>query len=356
MSLVTLVSELWRFIKDYFIKILFGAVIIALLVVGVRYVLTKNVDEEVVAHYDYLANIYHQEPAEFQAIVVNEDGTFFNNSFVFDEYFSRPEVIKQIEAETGLSLMPWYEAEQALELYKTTQFRGGIANIRNTSTDIMTFRFLVGQSSEENLQIAQAYADLMTSGDIPFMTTHQISIIQEPVIHEFLDLEVIKSVPTEETLSGFESPSLTSTIIYGAIGFIMGIFIMIIGLLVLRLFKKRINYGFDYTWQLDDQHLLLSHDRLQGNVDLDTYLKVPKVTQRIILSQNNHMGHDFDWGHQEGVIFANKMQNLVETDLTVEPNEIIILIYAQQTEKAWYREQADLAHLFSVPCKIIHII
>lgn len=357
MSLVTLISELWRFFKDYLIKILFGAIITAILVVGLRYLLTPDIDEEVVSHYDYLQNVYSQEAAEFQAIVVNEDGTLFNNSFIFDEYFSRPEVIEQIEAETDVALMPWYEAEMALELFKSRQFRGGLANIRNTSTDIMTFRFLVAPTAEENLKVAQAYADLLISADIPFITNHKISLIQEPVINEFLDLENIDSVPTETTLSEYAKPSLISTILYAVIGFVLGIFIMIVSLLFLRVFKKRINYGFDYTWQLEDQHLLLSHEHLNQGIDLDAFLKIPKVTQRVILSQTNQQFPvDFDWMSQEGTIFLNRLQDVIESDLVVEPDEIIILIYAQQTERAWYQNQAELAHLFSVPVKIIHVI
>lgn len=83
MSLLTILKELWRFIKDYSLRILLGAIAVALLAVGGRYYLTNVfVEEDQEQAYHYLSEVYAQTPASLEMIVTMEDGSIYTNSHI----------------------------------------------------------------------------------------------------------------------------------------------------------------------------------------------------------------------------------------------------------------------------------
>ena len=357
MSLLTILQELWRFIKDYSLRILLGAVAVSILAVAGRYYLADLfIEEGQDEAYAYLSEVYAQTPASLEMIVTLEDGTVYTNSHIFDEYFSNPQVIQQVEETTGIEFHQWREAEKALKLYKTSGFRGGLASIRETSSNIFTLRFLVGQTAEENLAIAQAYADILTAGEIPFLTNSKITIITEPVSQDLLPEEIYDSLAKPETLNPFKSPSTPSYIVYGVAGFIVGALATIAISFCLRLTKKKITYGFDYAWSVDDYHLLYQTDT--GNTStLEEFIRVPLADNRVVLSQTSAeaiLQPIFVDEDYQGLIILNTLQEL--TALEKKPTEIVILVHSNHTDKVWYREQAILADLYYVPIKIIHII
>lgn len=357
MSLLTILQELWRFIKDYSLRILLGAIAVAILAVGGRYY-SANIfveeGQEEATHY--LSEVYAQTPASLEMIVTLEDGTVYTNSHIFDEYFSNAQVIKQVEEATGIEFHQWRESEIALKLYKTSGFRGGLASIRDSSSNIFTLRFLVGKTSEENLAIAQAYADILTSGDIPFLRNSTISIITEPISKELLPFEIYETLANPETLNPFKSPSTPSYIVYAIAGLIVGT-IATIGLSFLwRLSKKKITYGFDYAWSVEDYHLLYQTDN-DNTSTLQEFIRVPAKKNRVVLSQTSAeaiLQPVLVEEEYKGLLILNTLQELAEIES--RPEEIVILVHSNHTDKVWYREQAILAGLYNVPIKIIHII
>ena len=144
MSLTTVLNELWRFIKDKKLKILIGAILVSVLsVIGgnvIQRVIDQPTEEEQIStnngagptptmaedlqeSREYLSDIYEHEPANFEIFAQLEDGDIFINSFIFDEYFSLPEVVEEIENKTGVAYSDTLEHEKKLERFKTSRYR-----------------------------------------------------------------------------------------------------------------------------------------------------------------------------------------------------------------------------------------
>lgn len=339
MSLVTIMSELLRFVKDNLVKIVIGAVIFAIALAGGRYYLGKKAFNEHREAYQQLKEVYAQEPAEFQFVITNEDGTLFGNSFVLDEYFSQPNVVKQVEQVAGVSFELTLTNEQALELYKTPQYRGGLAAIRNLSSDVITLRILVAPTAEENLKVAQTYKAYIESGEVPFLIGKKVTFLNEPAIGEKLNLEVVTSVAMPESLNLYAGPNTKSLVVYGVLGLIAGTLAVTAVLFVIQLSKKTIRYGFDYAWELNHVHIMYREE--QSEVSLDELVQTPAKSNRLIVAQ-------------QAIVSLESVSQL--SDATDEPSEIVVLIQSNITTKEWYQAQMVLAQLYRAPLKIIHII
>ncbi|MBF6626537.1 hypothetical protein IU402_08140 [Aerococcaceae bacterium zg-BR9] len=348
MSIVTIISEFTRFIKDYLLKILLGAVLISIACMGFKYY-SESMPKEETAAYQDLKERYAQEPAEVHFIVSKEDGTFFNNSFVFDEYFSLPEIISAVEKESGVSFAQFKKSENTLLFEKTSSFRGGISAWRNPSTDVLTLRVLAGKTAEENLAIAKAYQKLLEKGDFPFLLNNKITVISGATIGEQLPLTTFPYLTSVESLKTVYTLNKRSIIIIGLAGFIGGAILMTGALFFLRLFKKKITYAFDYSWAMDDDHLLYQRD-MSDNIIVQDMIQTPSLAHRYVIMQMNPE-KILPVADQTGLIHVTRVQDIIEP---VE--EIVIVLYANQSDKAWFNAQYTLARLYKVPVKIIHII
>lgn len=352
MSLATIISELWRFFKDNLVRIIIGAFVVSVITVGARYFITDILLSDRQEAADYLEGVYSQEPSSFKAIVTIEDGQVFSNPHLYDDYFTSPEVVAAIEAQTGIEFQQTIDSEHSLELVKTPTFRGSISAVRDNASGVFIFRILVGQTAEENLAIANAYRDLLISGDIPFMEKQTANIILEPMIGEVVDTEVYLSVPTIDTLSIYRSNNARSLIIYGVLGLIVGL-ILTTGLVFLqRIHKKKINYAFEYAWDLEDQHILIDHSHGSTVYNIQDAIRIPVVDSRWIVSQSA-LTEDFITDNTASERFVSKLQE-IQTDETA-PKQIVIVIQANHTEKHWLKEQMTMARLYNLPLKLVHV-
>lgn len=359
MSLVTLIQEIWRFFKENIIKILIGAVIITGLVISARIYLNNKTEQEAIennvnvskeemqASYDRLKEVYDQEPAEFSFVAVSKsDGQLLDNSFIIDEYFTTPEVVKQVENETGVSFSDTLTDEQNVNLEKARDFRGSIAAIRDSSTEEITVRVLATASAEDNLKIAEAYRDMVENNEIPFFNEYTFTILSSPEVGETLGEMDLNIVPTNRTLNTLQlSENNTAYIIYGVIGFIMGMIISTVILFIIQLFTKRITYGFEYVWDFDDYHRMIDIQALNSE-ELINHIFVPKELSRGIMieypdSINSNMLNDLGAEYNQ---------------LSADIKEVILVIQSKKTDKKWFDNQYALAKLYKVPIKIIHII
>lgn len=355
MSLLTIIAEYWRFLKANLWRLLLGAVLGALILLGARYLLGQVWLSNRNEAYQYLNRVYQQEPAEFQAIISIEDGQLFTSSNIYDEYFSSEPVIKEIEDRTGIQFHQWLDSERQLELFKSDGFRGGIAAIRDNSSGLITFRFLVGKTSAENLKIAQAYAELLSEERFDFNQKHQINITNPAQTVELLDLDMVETVPTPATLNMFAGMTAKNIIIFSVLGLIMGAIITALILWLARLRKPQIAYAFEYSWDLDDKHLLWSGHKGQVGSELAQVIQIPHVDTRLVVSQAGHEGIDLtDLTKQAGCYYLADLGQSGQIQETIQ--EIVILIHSNVTDKAWYRDQYKLAKLFHVPLKIIQVI
>lgn len=349
MDLVTIVHEIFRFLKDYFFKILLGAVLVSVVAVGLRYYRSDFDSKEVKEAYGSLLTRYEQEPAEFQFVVTKPDGTLFNNSFIFDEYFSQTEQVTHVENVTGIKFAEWLVEENILELQKSNTFRGGLAALRVPSADVITLRVLVGKTSEDNLKIAQAYQKLLENSELPFLKGNTVTILNEASLIERLPLDQFPTLANASSLSQISNLTPRSMVIFGVAGLIAGFLLTAVLLFVLRLFKKEIVYAFDYTWDMDDMHLIYRRKNNESNTNLQDLITIPELAHRYVIIQgdpNNLLPVE----DQRNTKCVTKVQ-----DIKTEVQEIVLVIYSLQTTKAWYNHQYQLAKLYRVPVKIIHV-
>lgn len=347
MSLNTIVYELLRFLKDNIIKIALSAFVFSLVLTGGKYYLAtrQRTEDNLIAAYDALSVIYEQEPAEFKFVVQNPDGTLFDNSFIIDEYLAQSSAVEEIERMTHVPIKEVLEYEKELGLYKTSKFRGGLAVIRDTSTNSMTTRVQIGKNKEDNLAVARGIQQLIESGSIPFLEDKEVVFFQQASIGETIDPEAnILADP----LSELKAPkvaggigSFSQTII---LGLIAG-FIVIAGLLfIARLLSQRIRYAFEYSWELNDQHLLYQPQKYV-NFTLDELIHLPVVAHRLILDER---------GDRKSGDWLSGLEDITPDHSAVD--EIVFIIRQGETTKSWYDGQYSIAKLYRCPLRIIHVV
>lgn len=350
MSIITMINELIRFIKNYALKILFSALLIGLATAGLRYYTGGFENEEIATAYEDLYQRYQQEPAEFQIILTNPEGMFFSNSFVIDEFLGQDEMVEKAEAISGIKFNGWLEKETLLELYKTGQFRGGLASLRDGSTEIITVRVALGKSAEENLKIAQAYQQIINEEKLPFLESYKVSLVSEASIGEKLPEEKFPNLATINLLESSNRITPKSAIIFGVAGLIGGAILTTLCLFLMRIFKAKIAYAFDYSWGMDDTHIIYDRNSRDASTNLNDFINIPKLAHRFVVIQGNpdKLLPAMD---QQDLIYVTNVQ-----DITANVQEIVIIIYSNQTEKAWFNDQYDMAKLYKVPVKVIQII
>ncbi|XJS10081.1 hypothetical protein ACF3NG_08035 [Aerococcaceae bacterium WGS1372] len=352
MSLATITNELWRFFKDNLLRIIIGSVLISVITVGARYFITDFIFFDRHEAVAYLETVYSKEPSSFKAVVTIEDGQIFSNAHLFDDYFSSPEVVEYIESETGLEFQQTFDSEHTLELYKSPSFRGAISGIRDNASGTFIFRILAGQTAEENLKIAEAYRDLLESGEIQFMSNQQADIIVEPFIGEIVDTEEYLSVPTIDTLSVYRSNNARSLFVYSVLGFIVGLILMTAIYFLLRLRKPKINYAFEYVWDLNDQHLLVNSTKENASMTLQDAISIPMLKSRWIVAQNPILTSDDGSMSEDNEQFISNLHD-VSHDMK-SPQQIVLVIQSNHTDKQWLKDQMSMAKLYNVPIKIVH--
>ena len=351
MSLNTLVHELVRFIKDNLWRLILGMILGVIVAVSARYFISELLLKEKSEAYDYLSTVYAQEPAEFQAVITMEDGDVFPSSNIYDDYFSSPQMIKKVEDKTGIAFGRWFEDEQTLDLKKNGNFRGGIAAIRDSSSGLITFRFLVAPTSKENLAISRAYEEIITSEDIHFNQAHAIEITRPSETIELLDLDEVTTVPTGATLNMFDGLSTKNLIIYTVIGSFVGGVLTLIALWLKRMKNPKIKYSFEYAWGMNDHHLLIDKNQDKNDISVEDVIKLSPSSDQLLLLQTN-----------EGMIpviedarthIVSKLEQAPQ--LAEKASELIFVLVSNHTDKHWYTNQYKLAQLYNKPIKIIHL-
>lgn len=371
MSLTTILSELWRFMKENWLKILAGAIIISVLAVLSSFFVPNLMgqspeevveDEERIEQLsmenvqesrDYLATIYGQAPAEFEMFVQLQDGSTFGNSFIFDEYFTSPAVVDEIERETGVDYSQTLAHEQKLQLYKTSQYRGSIAGIRNTSSNVITIRVQATESSEENLLLAEAFAEQILENEIPFIQDLSVTLMRAPAIGEQLveeDLQMVSAPEALGIISPVESES-RSVLLYAIAGFIIGLLITAVVLFILQLFKKKINYAFQYSWDFNDHHFIMIKDA--DREQLNNLLLIPEADKQLVVAQTSPFTKEL-WKNNPQIEHTAALSRRALEKEQVE--EIVLLVESKETDKKWYNDQYRLAEMSESQLTILQVI
>lgn len=371
MSLTTILSEIWRFIKDNMIKILAGALIMSVLAVLSSLFLPNLMgqsseevtdeeqltemtpSEDAQASREYLTNIYEQEPAGFEVFIQLEDGNIFGNSFIFDEYFSSPAIVEEIENETGIEYSQTLAHEVNLGFYKTSQYRGSIAGIRDTSSNVITIRVQAAESSEDNLKLAEAFADKIFNNEIPFIEGLSVTSLSEPQIGETLvedDLQMVSSPASLGKFAPAESES-RSTLLYAIAGFILGLLLTAVVLFFIQLLKNKINYAFQYSWDFNDNHFIFATDKESER--LKDFLLAPEMTNQIIVHQASDFIKQLIDSNQE-IKTTEALSRFTKNNKKID--EIVLFVESKVTDKKWYNEQYRLAEKYNSQLTIIQAI
>lgn len=353
MSLTTVFSELWRLLKDNWLKILIGAIIFSILTVISQIFLTKYADrlfsepieDEVPGQEEYLTEIYSQEPAGFQFITQKEDGDLFTNSFLFDEYYTSEIVVDQLEEETGVEISDVLKAEENLGMIKTSQYRGSIAGIRNTSSNVITFRVHVGETAQENLKVARWIEEEVRNNSLPFSETLNTVLLTPSQIGELIKGEDILKVSSLGAL-GDQSVSPTNgqlnRILYAVVGFILGLILTVALLILYRLLAKKIDYAFEYSWDFNDHHFILSQSDEAFQKLLHQITNSSYVKNQIILAEDSTDAYGLS------------IDQLDEVES--QPEEVVILVKNRKTSKKWFNRTFELVDNYKTHKKVIHII
>ncbi|AMB99549.1 hypothetical protein AWM75_05850 [Aerococcus urinaehominis] len=354
MSLVTLISELWRFIKDHFLKIILGALLVAGLAMTGRQLLMNRLEhqdvsqlvngqevsqDEVEAASQFLQAVFASQPAGFSFVAYSEENSIFDNSFIFDEFFSSPAVVADLEAASGVPIQKAIDAEKIMGLTKTNEYRGVIAGVRDTSSNEIYIRVLVSADPKENLAVAQAIKNYIDQGRVPFMESLKVNYLNPVAIGEEINLEAYPIVPTEGTLIA-SMPSLAALPIwvYGVVGFVLGLFIATVVLFLAHLLGRKIVYAFDYSWDLDDSQFMLNQAKTSP-AEIADLVTGPVNSQRLVLDQRTDSAY-------------TGLTNQVDLDCL---NEAVIIIQAGQTDKNWYQNQYKALQAYPLALRIVHL-
>lgn len=372
MSLTTILNEIWRFIKDKKMGILVGALIIGVLTIllslflpnimnqsaketemlDVGQVIEPISEEEAQASNEALSHIYEQAPASFEFFVQLEDGDPFTNSFVFDEYFVTTEIIEEVENQTGINYNETLTHEKNLNLIKTSQYRGSIAGIRDQSSHVITLRVQAGKDAEENLTLAEAFYDMILDKEVPFSSDLNVTMMREPIIGETLTENNLDMVSSPEVLGAIMpvASDSQSIILYGIAGFIVGLLVTGILLFIIQLFRNKITYAFQYSWDFDDHHFLYTNDT--NEEQLVNFFSSPESIKQLVVHQESSLIQEFIRSNQpiESTTALSRF-----TDEHANPDEIVLLVESNVTEKAWFNEQYRLAEMNKGQITILQI-
>jgi len=117
--------------------------------------------------------------------------------------------------------------------------------------------------------------------------------------------------------------------------------------------KEKIDYAFQYSWDFDDYHLLVSENKIENNETLTGVLSSSVPNDKKIISQERSFINRIEKLNEEMKIINVSSRLTFDTN---KPKNIVIIIESNKTDKEWYNEQYRLAELFNTQITIIHLL
>lgn len=325
MDIYQLLRELGDVIKKY--KKLIGIVVgvIILIFAGIQAFRLSNGQSD---DTDKDGNEQVSNPAQFDIYIEDDvEGTFLN-SYLIEIFLTQDEIVDQIESETDVSIQPVLEEYAQNDENEAIYTEEDPINVeRHRSSHVLYVTIDVG-NEEENLSVAEFYYNYLQNTDDAFFENKDIFFVEEPTIPNN-DESAPNALNSQET--GIISLNLIIQFIAAIVaGLVLGILVAIFKVIL----SDRIQYGFTYGWNLDDNYISFKDgtpvDKVSQSVSLMTtknsiILSQFEIDARIIESMNNQ--NDVSVYH-----------NLEEKD-DHSTNTVIIVIQRNKTTKKWYREQ-----------------
>lgn len=340
-----LAVEIKRFLKDYFKVISIGALLIAIIFVGVTTFQKTRIDEDGAG----IAEMTDEPmPGYYTAFLEFEDGTEFENASIVEEYFKLDSVKEDLHKVTAVNIKQIEELQELNDSEEDDEDEEEEQEIievnRNSKSNLWTFTFNVGNETD-NLAIANYYYDLLLGDQMPFLSDKKIYIFEEPGILE-MDQEDEELIDTQDN-----QPQYIKNIV---IGYIYGIAFMIVLLVLKVLFGKKLEYVFGYEGERDYKFALYDPS-LENEALIQQFVAFPRKDKKVVLSERN-------LSLQEKSVISNENQtSLVNVDSLVDMStddivsEVILVVQPQETTRRWYKEQLKLAELQNARIKVIQL-
>ena len=327
--------ELKRFVKNSYKMILGVSAGIAILYIIFQLVFASafpnNSETEQVISPEYA-------PSSFKILIEEQDGTVFTNSTLIKEYFFLQRNLAELEEETQINLSELIEnsiAEGAIQSPDEL-----ITFVRYANSSL--FELVVSSSDEEkNLEIAEYYYDLFFQGSIPFLENKEIFEFTAPKLIE--EEEVILEEITTTT------SQIKTSIKNGVIGFILGVFLVTLALLVKALFSRKISYAFAYDWDQESLHQLSVPAQKNEN-EIIHFIAHPVVGTKLILHDQPLPVYLASYSSQTNFETANSITEVNPQNLY---SEIIIFIDSGKTTRKWYQTQRQSLKNYRTQIKLI---
>lgn len=289
-----------------------------------------------------IENALEQDRYAFGVLIEREDQTFYNHPRLITEFLISEEVVAFVEERAGRELLP--SSELAVEVSEDSNTR--ILEIVIGTADV-----------DDNAIFAQAYYEAVQEEGLiaPFEDKAIYMMDSEPFLVETetwmdLVLEQIQFVSPLRAVIGF--------IVMLILGFIAGIIIV--------LFKTMVSKEIPFMYELkhDDSDTVLYFNQMKGISEEEKYMKLAHAVntfphkKKIILSQEKM--HDKFTSLTENLIDDSNQNEMVsftdfsESPVTIECDEVIILVEQNKSTKDWYKNQRIQLDRINVPVTILN--
>ncbi len=360
MSLNTIIKEFIRMIKEKIIFVILAIVIMACAMTAFGMAKNKKgTQTEKVSKndaLDYLESVYANNPATFKLLYIyTKDGTYFMNSSFLDEYFSSDNYLDAFSAkhpELEKDIRTWAENERNMHIAEKYEGRGGIFFHRDKVSNVITAYINCLKSSKDNLVLAKDIFDVLSKG-LPLTNNTTMTVLKAPSIEpehiypivpesgkdaEELDPNSPINLPSDAKISKIKTRPLKIWAFIGAVG---GTFMSIGLIFCYYLFRNRIRYAFQYSWDVNDLQFIFN---MKKEEDRKEFQKLTEAKQgHIVLAK-------------PGFSSLESIDDLIGLENEDNIERISIVVEENKTLRSWYRKQKYIADRIKAPVYILHII
>lgn len=341
--------EIKRFIKEYAIKIVIGAILLGILLGGaLTYLRQSSPEKEQEEEIEDSELVFENDSraAFFRFYIERPDGTSFNNAPTMNDLFNMRDLYQEVLTETNIDIE---EIKELAEEKEVPDFSPIKVSTRNDSY-IFTAVFETGDD-QDNLELANFYYDSLFGERFSILENNKIYSVTEPILVEDTEEAEAEKV----TQSKKSTSEIVRTIISNSvIGIILSTALMIGLALLNEMFGKKLNFIFGYDAE-DFDEFMIYDKKLDNEKSLQYFARIPHSAKKLVLVETGLSEAE------EGKIFNNSDSNIdishsIESTSTSDSyDEIIVIVKVSETTRKWYNDQRKLIGLQDAQSKLIQL-
>lgn len=263
-------------------------------------------------------------PTIFEAFVEEEYVGAFTNSYLMEIILTQEDTIDEIEYMTQIDIANVLEeyAEENDPIYSSED---PINVERNTSSNVLEITFNLG-TEEENLSVADAYADWIIENDVEFFDNKNVYLVSEP---DYIEGEELAMTSNEL--------SIARILIQGALGIVFGLIVGFVISVLKVLLNDKIKYGFTYGWAADELYIKESKDEKDSKIAYD--ILSSNVESLVVLSENilgKSLVDEITHLKPQNI---KLIKDISELSIDEVVDEFVFIITRDETTKDWYHSQ-----------------